>query len=76
MSLLYMSREVIQPCHSGGANGASVRFLPGVDSHVHGQLHLVEVLLITESAGVHKAALVPVLTMLQRLVVPVLLPTH
>ena len=37
---------------------------------------LVEVLLITESAGVHKAALVPVLTMLQRLVVPVLLPTH
>ena len=37
---------------------------------------LVEVLLITESAGVHKAALVPVLAMLQRLVVPVLLPTH
>ena len=37
---------------------------------------LVEVFLITESAGMHKAALVPILAMLQCLVIPVLLATH
>ena len=37
---------------------------------------LVEVFLITESAWMHKAALMPILAMLQCLVIPVLLTTH